>query len=274
MESRKRELVLLAALLLLSAHTRPAPETGTASGTLTLNGTRFALMHAYASARPGFFDKTTEDVRVLLSDVAIPDSALTDVFDLIHLARDGKAHVVEVLLNSTGTPIGGGIFAEAFGGNVSLAGPHRFEPTRFDSKAIAGRMWMNEPSSFVNVTFHYDATFSAPIPRPPTEAEIAATLTTPPALAASAYLAAVRTGDLSAVRRLLNDAAAADYSGADAANRLAQAQADIPPDSRVVHLRMQSDGTALADVEGHEQGIVIGAILKMVQERGVWKVGK
>lgn len=274
MESRKRELVLLAALFLLSAHTRPAPEAGTAAGTLTLNGTRFALMHAYASAQPGFFDKTTEDVRVLLSDVALPDSALADVFDIIHQARDGKAHVVEVLLDSTGTPIGGGIFADAFGGKVSIAGPHRFERARFESKAIEGRMWMNEPSSFMNVTFHYDATFSARIPRPPTEAEIAATLATPPALAASAYLRAVRSGDLSAVRKLLNDAAATDYSAADAADRLAQVRADIPPDSRVVLLRMQTDGTALADVEGHEQGIVIGVILKMVQERGVWKVGK
>ena len=56
----------------------------------------------YAAARPGFFDKATEDIRVLLSDVALPDSARADVFELIRLAREGKARVVEVLINSEG----------------------------------------------------------------------------------------------------------------------------------------------------------------------------
>ncbi len=173
MENRQRKLALVAAALIapllavaVSRADGPPGQPGTASGSLTLDAVTVKLTHAYASVQPGFFDKKTEDTRVLLSDVPLPDAALTDVFELIHLARDGKVHVVEVDIDATGTPIGGGLFAKNFDGTVSAAGMHKFAKDRWDRTLIAGRLWVDGPQEFMNVKWHYDATFSASIPRP------------------------------------------------------------------------------------------------------------
>ena len=70
MEDGQRKLVLqglVAAVLLWAAtsHAQPA----TATGTMTVNGKTFALRHVYASAQPGYFDKKSDDIRVLFTDV-------------------------------------------------------------------------------------------------------------------------------------------------------------------------------------------------------------
>ncbi len=171
MENRQGKLAIVAAAL-VALLLAPVPSTadgqpGTASGSLTLDAVTVPLTHAYASAQPGFFDKKTEDVRVLLSDVPLPDSALTDVFELIHLARDGKVHVVEVVIDAKGEPISGGLYAKKFDGMVSAAGMHKFAQDRWERTLIAGRLWVDGSHEFMNVTWHYDAMFSASIPRLP-----------------------------------------------------------------------------------------------------------
>jgi len=265
---------LAAALLLAALPSLVRGQDGTASGTLTLDEVTVPLTHAYASAQPGFFDKTTEDVRVLLSDVPLTDTALADVFELIHLARDGKAHILEVVIDATGAPISGAIYAKNFDGMVSATGMHRFARERMERTLIAGRLSMESPHTFMKVTWQYDATFSAPIPRPPTAEETAAALASPPAQAAGAYVAAVRRGELRAFLATLAESAAVDYRGADAAARLKQLRADMPGDTRVASVKKQPDGSVVVSVEGHQDGIVIAYPLKMVLDAGSWKVGK
>ena len=138
MEARQRELVVALAVLLSSAvSSRAFGQDGTATGHLTLNGETTPLTHAYASAQPGFFDKAKEDIRILLSDVELPDSALADVFELIHMGRDGKAHIVEVVLDAEAAPISGAIYAKAFNGSVSMTGMHRFAKQVFERARVA-----------------------------------------------------------------------------------------------------------------------------------------
>jgi hypothetical protein len=99
MESRQRKLAIagLAGAVLIGAGRAPAAEDGSAAGKLTLGSDTGALRFAYASAEPGFFDKTAEDVRVLLSDVPLSRRARENVFELTRLAREDAARVVEVL---------------------------------------------------------------------------------------------------------------------------------------------------------------------------------
>ncbi len=156
MENRQRKLVVLAGILFsVVVPALALAQGGTATGHLTLNGQTVRLTHAYASAQPGFFDKTTEDIRILLSDVALPDSALTDVFELIHLGRDGTARVVEIVIDASGSPISGSFYAPAFDGSVSATGMHKFERQALDRTTVAGRLWMSEPHEFRGVTFQY-----------------------------------------------------------------------------------------------------------------------
>jgi hypothetical protein len=267
--------LVLVALAIAALTATPSPQTaaqeGKVTGTLTINTTRVALAHVYAHAEPGMFDKAQEDVHILLSDVSLPDADRADPFALIHLARDGKARIVEVIVDASGSPIGGALFAREFDGMASVAGIHVFARERFERTTIAGRLSTREPGEFMGVTFEYDARFTAPIPRPPTAAEITASLASPPARAATAYLAAIRR-DLASLLATLTRASAAGFRGADASARFQQIRDDMPADSRVVALVPQTDGSVLATVEGHEHGIVIGHTLRVVRDGGVWKV--
>jgi hypothetical protein len=266
--------ILTFAVAMLAA--QAAGREGTVTGTLTLNGTSLSLTHVYASAEPGFFDKKAEDVHVLLSDVPLADDARADTFALIHLARDGKARIVEVVIDSSGTPIGGSIFAKDFDGMVSVTGMHKFTRERMERTEIAGRLGMDAPHTFMNVTFQYDARFSAPIPRPLTPQALAASLESPPARAATAYVSAVRRGELAGFLRTLSASLAGDYKGSDGASRLRDLSADMPADTRVTSVSPQTDGSVVVEVEGHRKadGMAIGYTLKLIQEDGAWKVGK
>lgn len=276
MEARQGKLVVgaLAALLLAASLPLAPAQDGSASGRLTLNGETVALKYAYANAQPGFFDKSTEDVRVLLSDVPLPEAARVDVFERIHLGRDGAARVVEVVLDAERHPISGAIYAPAFEGTVSMTGMHRFEVQRFDRTGIAGRLFVEGTHEFQGVTFQYDATFSADIPRPPSAEQVAADLASPPALAATAWLAAVREGRLEVVLDLLAPGAATHWRDAAGKARLAQLRAETPPDSRVVSLARPTPQTAIATVNGSRasDAVVVESTVALALLDGAWKV--
>ena len=273
MENRQRELVVVVALVLSAAVPRLArAQDGTATGQLTLNGQTVALTHAYASAQPGFFDKSTEDVRILLSDVALPDNTRADVFQLIRMGREGAARVVEVVIDASGDPIRGSFYATAFDGSVSATGMHKFERQSLDRQKISGRLWMSEPHEFHGVTFQYDALFSAPIPRPPTAEELSAAIDSPPAIAAAAALKAVLGGDRAAFLATLAEGATDQYQGQGGAERLAYLKAETPADSAVVGLDRPSETTARATVNGTRDGIVIEFTIDLVLDAGHWRV--
>jgi hypothetical protein len=263
------ELALVALLL-----TQRAGQEGTIAGTLRLNGAPVAITHVYASAQPGFFDKNSEDVRVLFSDVPLSDAARTDTFALMKLARTGPARIVEVVIDAAGAAISGAIYAREFGGMVSVSGMHVFTRDRLERTAVAGRLAVTPDREFAGVRWAYDVTFSAPIPRPPTAAELAAQLSSPPAHAAEAHLAALRGGMLPVFLATMTPAAAADFSGTEGQTRFRDFRAEMPADAKVVELVPQTDGTVLAKIEGHERGILIGYTFRMVLDGQVWKVGK
>jgi hypothetical protein len=155
---------------------------------------------------------------------------------------------------------------------LSAAGMHEFTRERFDRSVVAGHLTMASPRTFDHVTFQYDATFSAPIPRPPTAEQFAEALVSPPGRAAAAYLAAVRSGRLPEFLATLAPPARGAYAGADGASKLAQLAADMPPDSQVTSLEPQTDGSVLATIDGHDAGIVISYTVRVVGDGQNWKV--
>src|ERR1035438_5278473 len=69
---------------------RAAAAEGKAEGKLTVNGKSTDVKYAYASAGPGFFDKTKEDVTVIVSDVPLEGMALEDQFERIHRSEERR----------------------------------------------------------------------------------------------------------------------------------------------------------------------------------------
>jgi hypothetical protein len=250
-------------------------QDGTASGQITVNAVTVPFAYAYARAQPGAFDKTTEDVRVLLSDVPLSETARGDVFELIALARADKAHIIEVLIDATGAPISGAIYAKAFDGMLSATGMHEFTRADFERTRISGKLGMSRPHTFTGVTWQYEATFSARIPRPPSAEEVAASLRSPPARAATAYIAAVRRGELRGFIAVLTSSLASEYyRHSDAAARLAQLRAEMPADTKVASVNEQPGGVYLVSIEGHQDGIVIAYTLRVVLEGSAWRIDK
>lgn len=271
MEDRQRELVVVAAALLLLVAVPASAGDGTARGQLTLNHQTTPLAFAYASAQPGFFDKSKEDLRIVLSDVALPADALKDVFTLIHLARDGKVHAVEVVLNADGQPISGAIYAKVFDGTVSVTGMHKFDRGALERKRVAGRLWMSAPDEFRNVSFQYDATFAAEIPRPPTAEEIAAAIQTPPGRAAEAAVKAIVAGNRDAFVKMAAPPLAASLAQPDGAGRWKELRAGTPPDSHLVWAETHGN-TARATVDGTRDGIVIEFTIDLMLDSATWRV--
>jgi hypothetical protein len=265
-------LTLVIGALMLQA----AGREGTVTGSLTLNGLSTPLTHVYASVEPGIFDKTAEDVHILLSDAPLSDEARADTFNMIHLARDGKARIVEVVIDASGQPISGSIYAKNFDGMVSVTGMHKLTRARWERSIVEGTLGMASPHEFMGVTFQYEARFRAPIPRPPTSEELAAALKSPAAHAVAAYVAAVRRGSLADLLATLTEAAAVDYRGADGGARLRELAADMPADTRPITLTLQTDGSVLVELEGRRasDGMAIGYTVRVIQENGIWKIGK
>src|SRR5689334_87988 len=106
----RRSAVLAAAFSLLmttawAAGARADSADGKAQGTLTVNGKTTKVAFAYARSVPGFFDKNTNDIQVIVSDVPLDAKALADEFVRIDMAKAGKLHAFEITIDATGTPI-------------------------------------------------------------------------------------------------------------------------------------------------------------------------
>ena len=78
---------------------------GKADGTLTVNGKTTKVAFAYARPVPGFFDKNTKDIQVIVSDVPLDAKALADDFLRASMAKEGKLHAFEITIDAAGTPV-------------------------------------------------------------------------------------------------------------------------------------------------------------------------
>jgi hypothetical protein len=264
--------IAAAAVLLCAAAAHAQPENAT--GAITVNGRPFSLRHAYASVQPGSLDKSTEDVRLLLTDVPVAEPQRGDVFALARLARSGKMRGIEVVIDANGEPLSGFLFLDAFDGMVSASGMHRFERKVLERLLIAGRVFTDGPRTFSGVTWEYDVTFSSAIPRAPTAEEKTALLKGPPALAAAAHLAAVQKG-FEAFVATLTESAAASHRSPGGLKRFEDIRAETPPDSRVVALADGPDGTRVATVQAvRRDGVILEFFLRIHQEGVLWKIDR
>ena len=140
---------------------------GKADGKLVVDGKPVNLAYAYAFAQPGFFDKQTEDICVLLTDVPLTGKALEDNFERMKLTKQGKLHCVEVTINAKKQAISVTVRHPSFkmpqsGGSTE----DDFEATVFDGKVVGGRVFRKSPGkSFEDLEYTYDVIFSAAITR-------------------------------------------------------------------------------------------------------------
>jgi hypothetical protein len=167
--TRRTALVLAASSLftpLLSASRAKADlADGTASGTLTVNGTTTKVAYAYARQVPGFFDANTKDTLVIVSDVPLDAAALKDDFARDDLAKAGKLHAFEITIDATGIPVSTAWRHNGFTGPMpsGLSSADVFTKTVLDDKVVEGSYKSAEEAEFFGNHYAFDVAFRAAI---------------------------------------------------------------------------------------------------------------
>jgi Domain of unknown function (DUF4878) len=251
---------------------------GTADGKVVVNGKTTAVKYAYATAGPGFFDKTKEDVTVILSDVPLEGKALEDEFERIHMADAGKLHAFEITLDPSGKPISTSFRNNAFtkASPSGLSSDDVFDKKTFDGKTVEGRYKSAKPHDFFGATYSFDVTFKADIARkakpvPPSAAETAAAQKSPQAKVYRDFLNSVQKEDLAALRKLFTKEQAKNLDSPDAKKMVGMVKMMSATDIKVLKVVEKGDAADLT-VSGKQDGSDANGVVHMVKEGGAWKV--
>jgi Domain of unknown function (DUF4878) len=271
-------LSLLTTLGLLLATPAVRAAEGKADGKVTVNGKTSTVKYAYASAGPGFFDKTKEDVTVILSDVPLDGKALEDEFERIHMAEAGKLHAFEIQLNASGAPISTSFRNDAFkkASPSGMSSADVFEKKTFDGKTVEGHYKSDKPHEFFGDTYSFDVTFKADITRkakpvPPSAADTAAAAKSPQAKVYGDFLKAVQNEDLDGLRKLFTKEQAKNLDSPDAKKMVGLVKIMSATDIKVLKVDEKGDKADLT-VNGKQDGKIANGVVHMVKEGGAWKV--
>ena len=253
-----------------------AGEQGTATGTLTLGSATTHLTHAYALARPDTFDKTKENVLVVLSDAAIPDDVLWEDFPGLKLAAAGKLHAVQVELKADRSVKSAAIFDAAFVDSQSFQGiaDPVFQVSTFDGRTVEGKLSSGAPQELVNKKFAFTAAFHAPVlHRPAPTATGVAAAQKAPAKVVLAFLQAAAAGDKAAIRKALTAEYGKPLDGPRGKDILAAWKTSRPDPARTE--------ISTVDIRGAEAEVVmvdksrrgdLAAKFTLALEGGVWRI--
>jgi hypothetical protein len=191
------------AVVAIVVSTAAAALAQTASGTFTVNKKPTKLAFAYAIAQPGSFDEKKEDVAVILSATKLPEASLLDEGDRMRVLMMDKPTAVVVILSAEKQATSTMLYHPDLSMQISFSGTsQKVDLTTFDGKTVEGRLYLEQPGSMEKDTYHFDATFKAPILRKkiPTAAELKAMADSPAAKAALAFHRVARTGNVAALK--------------------------------------------------------------------------
>jgi len=261
----------LSGLVFLLLAVAASGDDGVASGKFTLGGKAVALTHAYAVARPDTFDKSQENVLIVLSDAPIPNDSLWDDFPGLKLAAAGQLHAILVVLNADRSVKSAAILHNAFPDSDSFYGlpTPNVELKTFDGKHVDGKLSSGKPEQLMNKSFDFSATFSAAIQhRPaPTATGAAAGAQTAPGKVVLAFLKAFSAGDKARLRKLLTAEYGKPLDGPKSNDMLKAWRASRPD--------MGSKEIATVEIHGNTAMVAMtdeATKFTLTLEAGEWKI--
>jgi len=134
-------------------------QPGTASGTLSVDGTVYQLRHAYARTEPGTFDPKQKQVVLDLFDAEVAPAARKDRFATIDLVRGGKVHGLSVTIDADRRVISGSFYVMGLE-MASSTGWQQVEAIAFDMKSgIEGRLYSKGVHDLLGHPVEIDARF-------------------------------------------------------------------------------------------------------------------
>ncbi len=159
-----RVLSVFLPLVLLTAAPTLAAQVGTATGKFTVNDATAEIRHAHAVPWVNKEDGR-EGVKVLLSDVAVPEDAVVrdgEGFD--PGGKPGQVHAIEYIIYPEEGADSGTLYHPGLKDyTLTTSGTAQFTSEVLDASTVAGRLYMEEPSDFFGRVYFFDVTFRAPI---------------------------------------------------------------------------------------------------------------
>jgi hypothetical protein len=248
-----------------------------ADGQLTVAGNKVLLQYAYAMAQPGFFDKTEEDIVVIVSNIPLSDRAVEDRFQRSALVSDGTLKSVEIVINSKQQPISVSVRHPAF--NVSPGGyssNYILELKIFNKSSVAGRMYCKAEQKFFDTIYNFDFTFNTEIrkkkQRPsPTEDEREVAAESPQAALYLKFIKALNAEDVKTLKRILAAEVAKELDGPDKDEMLEFMQMVNPPKVEFQRITVKGDSANLMLI-AQDEGVELKGMIEFIKEDDQWKV--
>ncbi len=258
-----------------------AMKPGAATGSFKVNDQETKFQHAYAVGRKEF-PGDPEKIVLVLSDAPIPEEVLLGGFGMQKLGAEGTVHAVEVELDKDHEPHGGQLYHKGFykpedegkSMSISVSGMHNFVPDVFDANNVSGKLFMKEPSDFMDVVYYYTATFRAAVLRkPPPTYEGAKAALSDPGKVATSFLSAARLGNKLALKKVVTPQMATQLDGPEGTMILKMAKASFPLGMKVVEVTEKGDAAEVIAMKRSKSGRET-IKLHVIKIDGQWKVGR
>ena len=245
-------LLIASVLLTPAAALAAVPEPGTAMGTFTINGESVDLSHAYVYRESeGFYDPADPTWSVLITAESVAPRDVDDPFidpslrlKLTLTSEFGDGPSLQVLSQNLRV------------GNFSMSGGEHplLELEQQGPEVFAGRIHFAELQTFFDDSYDYDLNFHA-LPVDP-NAPVGEALPEgggEPGAAYVAWVSALHSSDIDAIRTLVTPDMAQMLDDPEAAEQLEFLAAMTPTDVRILGGSIDGD-TAILQVEGSMDG--------------------
>ncbi len=259
----------LGCIFVVLATTASAQTSGTATGTLTIDGKSFKLSHAHAQEVKDPF-MGAKQIRIVLSDVPIVDETMEDDTGVEDLVQAGKLNAIEYTFTPSGELTGGhlvhGLKSVAF-----TQASANFTKQTFDAKTAAGKVWTDQPApEMAEMKYASTATFTAPIQREakPT-AQGATAAATGPGQVASQYMKAARAKDFATIKKVSGPAGVQMLEGPGAKEQMDGIVRWMKPGLDIVRVYEWSNFAKVDFAMKDGSGVTTMTLVKM---GGAWKV--
>lgn len=258
---------------------------GTASGSLSLNGKKIELKHAYALAQPNAFDEKKLDTAVLLTEQPIPESELKEIPGLEFIAHK-KENFAFFKINDQGKSIHEMVKHPLLKGTrLVMSGFTRAQwmPQTSNKERIEGIFKTEGPQDFSGYQYEINVRFSAPIqmaklPEPLPDEKTGKALPPDggdPAKAYFAYRKAVEKKDVAAIRKLFQPPPGVQFTDAAIKENLELMESMSPKNAKFTKGYANSAGDrAVIYLSGTENKEKLYGTIVMVKKGNAWMVAE
>ncbi len=261
------------AMLSLSLFSLQGFAQNTASGSITVNGNKTELTHAYTLVTTSVTDKAVQTI-LMITDKPLSAKAIGDSFVRASETRSNNVQVLQLTLDGDKKIRSVDFSVGSLKGGANTS-DYKAEVARFTSTAFAGRVTSGgEQKEFKN-TFGFDVRFDTTMlaPRAP-DAVGKVAWATPQGKAIAEFFRAARAGDASALRRIMLAEQVKALDGPDAAQFLEFMKLSPNPKTAAFDSLVINGDNAVAKITERSKDGAASGDYKLSLINGVWRVAQ